>query len=449
MSLYSKKSGFSLIELMVAMLIGVIILLGLLSLFTSSSALNRSQSGLAVLQENGRYAITRIKSDIELAGRKHCATLALPNEFIVDWNQGYLMNSWTVDRNVVFNNGWPTASQILLDTVSELERNQLSDTTFTSTTLSAFPLDPAFFIKGHECNTGACLPLTNVLGADTSAAVPTGGTTAGSRALNTDILTVRYLSGGTQVNAITEPAGPGLAATITLDSNPNVSSNNDIAIIGDCDTTFVSNATWAGTTVNMTSVAFPSISVASDTKLFSYSDDLRTVTYHLELATDVNNANRRVSSLMRTQNGTTQLIVEGVERMDIFYLAQLQTGEVARLTAGQVEAVSGGGDLNSDGILDASQGCIQPPRVSPATKALGLGIANNAGCLWRSIYAIELNLLLNTVNNSSQLDTDSYIYTPDGLTPQTPTTILPSGLPRDKMYRRQFSAVVPIRSYTL
>ena len=449
MKLHTKESGFSLIELMVAMLIGVIILLGLLSLFTSSSALNRSQSGLSILQENGRYAITRIKTDIELAGRKHCATLALPNEFVVDWNQGYLMNSWTVDRNVAFNNGWPLASQVRLDTVTALERNQLSDTAFTATTLTAFPLDPAFFMKGHDCVAGTCTPATNVLGADSSAAVPGGGSTNGSRALNTDVLTVRYLSGGTQVNAITEPAGPGLPAIITLDEDPGVSTNNSPAIIGDCDTTFVSNAVWAGTSVSMNSLAFPSVSVASDTKLFSYTDDLRTVTYHLELATDPNDANRLISSLMRTQNGTTQLIVEGVERFDLFYLAQLQTGEVARLTAGQVEAVTGGGDINSDGAVDVRQGCIQPPRVSPATKALGLGIANDAGCLWRSIYAVEINLLLNTVNNSSQLDTDSFIYTPDGNAAQKPTTLLPSGLPRERMYRRQFSAVVPIRSYTL
>ena len=83
-----KVVGFSLIELMVAMVIGVIILLGLISLFNSSSALSRSQSGLSVLQENGRYAISRLKRDIEVAGRKHCATVAMPSSFTTDWNQG-------------------------------------------------------------------------------------------------------------------------------------------------------------------------------------------------------------------------------------------------------------------------------------------------------------------------------------------------------------------------
>ncbi len=445
-----KHLGFSLIEMMVAMVIGLIILLGLISLFDGSSALNKAQSGLSTLQENGRYAITRIKQDIELAGRKHCATLALPNEFVVDWNQGYLMNSWLVDENVLFDNGWPLANQINLDTVSPNELDQLSDTPFTSTTLTAYPLDPAFFIKGHECDAaGTCVPATNVTGADSSAAVPGGGGSNGDRALGSDVLTIRYLTGGTQVTSVVEPATPGANAVITLASDPQVSNPNDIAIIGDCEVTFVSNASWGGLTVDMTASSFPSISTTSDTRIFSYSEDLRTVTYHLELATDANNNNRLISNLMRTQNGNTQTLVEGVERFDVFYLAQLQTGEIARLTADQVEAVQGGGDLDNDGAVDVSTGCIQPPRVAHSVKLKSYGLANDAGCLWRSIYAIEINLLLNTVNNSSLVGDDSYIYSPDRLTPQNPANGLPSGLPADRMYRRQFSAVVPVRSYAL
>jgi hypothetical protein len=74
---------------------------------------------------------------------------------------------------------------------------------------------------------------------------------------------------------------------------------------------------------------------------------------------------------------------------------------------------------------------------------------NDAGCLWRSIYAIEIYMLLNTVNDSSMLSTDSYIYSIDGPTPQDPSTGLLTGLPAERMYRREFSAIVPIRNYTL
>lgn len=437
---FKSNLGFSLIELLVAMVIGLIILLGLVSLFTSSSSLNRAQTGLAVLQENGRYAITRIKSDIESAGRKHCSTMALPNEVVTDWNQGYLMNSWTVDSGVSFDNGWPTPNDVRLDAIAD--DDQLGDVNFPSTGLQNYPLDPANFIRGHECTGGSCLPLTTIVGADGSANVPAAGTTAGSRARETDILTVRYLTGGIQVNAIAPPV-------VTLDVAPDFAVTNDIAILGDCDTTYVANATWNGTQVNMGNASsFPSMSSVSDTKVYSYSNDLRTVTYHIELANDPSVPGRLISNLMRTQNGTTQLLVEGVERFDVFYLTQLQTGHVARYTADQVQNLQGGavaGIVSDSGI----PGCTQVPRVNSDIKALNLNLANDQGCAWRSIYAIEVHLLLNTVNNSSQLPNDLYIYSLDSLNEQNPASGLVSQLPGERMYRREFSAVIPIKSYTL
>ena len=120
-----------------------------------------------------------------------------------------------------------------------------------------------------------------------------------------------------------------------------------------------------------------------------------------------------------------QQLVEGVERFDVFYLAQLQTGHVARLTAQQVQAISDGGDSNSDGAIDGITGCTLPSSIREVPQ---YQMANDPGCLWRSVYAIEVNLLLNTVENSSQMVT---------------------GLPAEKMYRREFSAIVPIRNYTL
>ena len=47
---FQSQHGFSLIELMVAMVIGLIVLLGLVSLFNTSRLLNTAQSGLASLQ---------------------------------------------------------------------------------------------------------------------------------------------------------------------------------------------------------------------------------------------------------------------------------------------------------------------------------------------------------------------------------------------------------------
>jgi len=128
-------------------------------------------------------------------------------------------------------------------------------------------------------------------------------------------------------------------------------------------------------------------------------------------------------------------------------LAQLQTGHVVRLTADQVHNIQDGGDADGDDAVDIIQGCILPP----TTDYLGANanLANGLGCLWRSIYAIEIHLLMNTVSNSAATATEPFIYSPDGLTPQTPGSTMPSGLSAERMYRREFTAIVPVRSYTL
>ncbi len=429
-----RVRGFSLIELMVAMVIGLIILLGLVSLFTSSSSLNRAQTGLAMLQENGRYAITRIKQDFESAGRKHCATVAMPNDFITNWDQGYIMSSWRVSNQANITNGLPTAAQIQLDSVADAD--QLPDPNDISA-FDSYPIDPSYFIRGYECAAGACLPALGGPGTDALTAFPSIGTADGDRADNTDVVTVRYLQGGTRATAVA-------ANSVTLAEDPGFAAGD--AIVADCDTTFVTPATWAGAAIN-TPVPLPSFNSRGDTRVYNMDEELVNVSYYVGIDEDPNDSSRLISSLYRSENGNAQQLVEGVERFDVFYLAQLQTGHVVRMTANQVEAIQGGGDADGDGDIDGVQGCILPPDV----KYLGgnVTLANGPGCLWRSIYAIEVHLLMNTVNNSSSVDDDRFIYSPDGLTPQSPTSGLASGLSPERMYRREFTAIVPVRSYTL
>lgn len=436
MHMKKNKLGFSLIELMVAMVIGLIILLGLISLFDSSSSLNRSQHGLSVLQENGRYAITRIKQDIEQAGRKHCATVALPSTLTTDWDQGYQMTALMAAPNVNFTNGLPNVGDIRLDSTAATEPNQLGDTNVPPGV--AYPIDPSFFIRGHECTATACTPALNTVGADLAAPFDALGSADGNRPLQTDVLTVRYLTGGRDVVQVNNATN-----TVTLAANQPALFNG-LGLIADCNNSLIT--TFNGAVANG-AFPLPNLNALSNLKLFDMNNDLRTVSYYLKLNTDPNDSGRLISSLYRSENGVEQQIVEGVERFDLFYLAQLQTGEVVRMTAAQVQAINGGGDLDLNGAIDGPNGCTIPPRITSGLS--GLGLANNAGCLWRSIYAVEVHMLFNTVNNSSTVNDDRYVYTPDGVTPQDPSSGLVSGLDGERMYRREFTAVVPIRSYTL
>ncbi|MBI5611491.1 MAG: hypothetical protein HY942_00265, partial [Gammaproteobacteria bacterium] len=60
--------GYSLVELMVALAIGLFILGAVVSLFVTSKSSYRAQEGVDALQENGRYAIRALADDVRLAG---------------------------------------------------------------------------------------------------------------------------------------------------------------------------------------------------------------------------------------------------------------------------------------------------------------------------------------------------------------------------------------------
>jgi type IV pilus assembly protein PilW len=64
--------GLSLIELMIAMLIGLVLILGLVQVFAASRTSYQLSEGLARVQENGRFAIDFLQRDVRMAGHFGC-----------------------------------------------------------------------------------------------------------------------------------------------------------------------------------------------------------------------------------------------------------------------------------------------------------------------------------------------------------------------------------------
>ena len=62
------QTGFSLVELMVAVTIGLLLLTGLTVIFINSSSANRELQKASQQTENGRYAIDLLTQDIRHAG---------------------------------------------------------------------------------------------------------------------------------------------------------------------------------------------------------------------------------------------------------------------------------------------------------------------------------------------------------------------------------------------
>lgn len=69
----SKQAGLTMIELMIAMVIGLILTAAVLQVFVGSRVTYSTQSSLAKLQENGRFAMEYITHDIRQTGYAGCA----------------------------------------------------------------------------------------------------------------------------------------------------------------------------------------------------------------------------------------------------------------------------------------------------------------------------------------------------------------------------------------
>jgi len=101
----TNNKGFGLIELMIAMAIGLILMLGVLELYVSNKQAFKTTEALGRLQENARYAMYQVQKDIRMAGYSDCA----PN--IVDHlnpaGNGYDPTLFDLDQAV---GGWESNS---------------------------------------------------------------------------------------------------------------------------------------------------------------------------------------------------------------------------------------------------------------------------------------------------------------------------------------------------
>jgi len=68
------QRGMTLIELMIALVLGLVVTGVVIEIFLSSKQMYRVQDARARLQENGRYAIQQLANNIKNAGYKGCAT---------------------------------------------------------------------------------------------------------------------------------------------------------------------------------------------------------------------------------------------------------------------------------------------------------------------------------------------------------------------------------------
>lgn len=415
--------GFTLIEMMVAVVLGIIVSGGIISLFASTSKASRVQTSLARVQEAGRFVMSTLATDMRMINSQYCSSTGGKSHRQTDTSlyQPELRSPSIMTQSLVMSDGTvPTSAASATGTYS---------------------MPSALFLRGYNCASGTCTPSVP------TGVAPAAGITAGARVMNTDVLTMRFLSGtGWALDLPTggsSQQGTNALTGITLDplsGEPPAAyfEDGDLAMLVDCSLTQVFEITGEGSTALSVDTAaganFPLANVSrvlpeNAGRLYNFSKDYLTVTYYVQLQPDDDPdaaAGHLVGVLMRKVNQQPAVpVVRGVERLDFRYLVENNLGDVAYLDAGQI----------AGGSLACPPG---PPLPVPG---------GDVGCLWRSVQAIEVSTLLNSINRGSFPDGElGYAYLPDGAGLQMPPNTMSNGLDRNMM-RRGFTSLVSVRNY--
>ena len=442
-----RMRGFTLIELMVAIALGLLVSLGLVTLFGATSKTSRVQNAMAQMQENGRFAVQRMNYDMRLASRQ-----------LVNMN-GFSQNAITGNGIV----GWANAPEVFVNNIPfpDMASPGLGmPAGWTYGTNNWWALSPRYFFQGYECSSGACLP-SEPLSSGAKLAIPAAGTSAGNRVPKSDVLIMRYLTGDgvSALNGDFKTVCSGALNAITLLKPSAVTAldaqNNDLMLLVSNGFSEIFQVAVSGST--LTPINVPNAGLVScvqtsgviEAQLFNFSRNFVTVAYWLELSADPNDATHLIPSLYRQQADNTGAtlspteLVQGVDRLDFLYGVQDATGAVSYGDAGQISRTPSGLACSP---TPRQYQLVMPPPNTPM----------EPGCLWRSIKSIEAHLLLNSINNlydltpadmayryNSGYAASSIVY--DG-TSAVPAT-MPSGLPFGRVMRREFVALSEQRNY--
>ncbi|NOS87694.1 MAG: hypothetical protein HOP34_03995, partial [Methylococcaceae bacterium] len=71
---YTTQNGLTMVEFLIAMMLGVFLTGGLIQLFADSRKTYQVQEGLSRVQENGRFALDFIARDIRMSGYRGCSS---------------------------------------------------------------------------------------------------------------------------------------------------------------------------------------------------------------------------------------------------------------------------------------------------------------------------------------------------------------------------------------
>ncbi len=436
-----RQAGFTLLEIMIALTLGLLLSIGIVGLFSGTSHANRVQDGLARLQENGRYAVARLELDLRMSRGQYCSNTsgnAATTGSVATWS-GRAPMVFAPNLNL---------PDVGAKKVSVDASGNLSNVPATA----PYVLSPRFFMQGYRCVSGTCTPAVP----SGAGQIPAAGLAAGSRVPNSDVLTIRYQRGSGWPMTIDGNCNAGGSVTVNPQAGDDpvaFSAGAGLALISDCQNPSILPVSgFSGNVINIGAM-LPGAPTCKgialrDVRVFNFSDDFVTVSYYLAFRNDDNPdaqrnsaaAKRLIPTLIRRENGTDQELVQGVDRLDFRFGVQGDDGNSRFLSADKVNNRNGG-----------TITCpTKPEGVAPSPTIPAI---SEPGCLWRAVRVVETHLLMNTVNDVAGLDVTSRSYrytfnaTGGAAGAAVDQTTLPSGLNLSSMLRKEFIAQTASRNY--
>ena len=398
-----RVAGFSLIELMIALLIGTILMAGLVQVFAASRAAYQLSQGIARNQETARFGLDFLSRDLRMAGHAGCV-----NDQSLLAESGGAVTGGNI-RSLFMTNAQRTANNVAA---------------------LPFPLRFDMSIQGFEANgtaPGAAVTLATTPAVGAAAAwTPQLPAELADRSpiAGSDIVVLRYFS-PEQVTLDGLTLAPSSTLGYPSASGTVATGGSGLFALADCNGASVFQASAAPTTTAMT-VAVGGLNksnlgfVSSNDGSITYKAGgavlyrAESVAYYVAL-----NA-QNVPALYRARwsaapgasalTVTTEELVEGVESLQLLY----------------------GEDANSEDLTQLPSG-----HITKTNTAATIGGSANAG-RWRRVGAVQLGLMVR--GGGEERSASAQAAVPQDVMQVTMTA------PNDGHYRAVYETTIALRN---
>lgn len=255
--LRTRQGGMSLVELMIAMVIGLVIIGGAVQIFIANKRTHNVQQAMSRIQENGRFAMFQLTGSLRMTGYSGC-------------------------RNIV---DLP-APNVIADTDKDKNPDDVQ-------------FEPGSVLQGFEAGSGW---------PDKPAAVTHVG--------GSDVITLRHASGnGASLTGNTDPNN----ANIQVDRIPKDTEAGDTLMITDCEDMDIFAATNVSNGKKKRTIAHSNKGNVTNKLSKIYGPDARVLKLHETTYFLGENPEGR-PALYRTRiDGAAEELVAGIEDMQILY----------------------------------------------------------------------------------------------------------------------------------